>query len=581
MPKKKKIECKSYGCDSYDYIANLSHEQRQAFERMIQGNNFFLSGKAGTGKSFVTQAFIQWCKKNRKNVMITAPTGIAAININGATIHRAFQAPVKPLIDDTKKVRVPGEVRAADIIIIDEISMCRIDLFEYVAKVILKSEEMTGKRIQLIVIGDFFQLPPVSGKTDTPILKEKYPDSKKFYAFESTYWKDLGFDSYILKEVVRQDDPEFIKQLNRARVGNTACIEYFNRRYSTKKIEGGITLCGTNETVRKINAAELEKISGKSKHYDAVYTGSFKPSDCLAEERLELKVGARVMSLINDREKDSYQNGSLGTVTELSNASVSVCFDNGENVNFVNNVWETTDYEVETVLDEYGNEAKKLNSKVIGTCSQIPLKLAYAITMHKSQGQTFDKVNLIPKSFDVGQLYVALSRVRSIDGLVLIQRMITSYLKSDESVFKFYSSLVKEKKEEKEKELSFGSADLLGQYMLSLDDETFEQLPQEIKSVISLSKSRIYGDEIQQSEKTAAEEKKEAAIESVQPEPVKKIVTEPEKKRFIEFRESSIADFVDTFDLDHPFELGICVEESAGQYTTVPTAEGFGQMSFF
>ena len=113
------------------------------------------------------------------------------------------------------------------------------------------------------------------------------------------------------------------------------------------------------------------------------------------------------------------------------------------------------------------------------------------------------------------------------------------------------------------------------------DDETFEQLPQEIKSVISLSKSRIYGDEIQQSEKTAAEEKKKVAIESVQPEPVKKIVTEQEKKRFIEFRESSIADFVDTFDLDHPFELGICVEESAGQYTTVSTAEGFGQMSFF
>ena len=206
------------------------------------------------------------------------------------------------------------------------------------------------------------------------------------------------------------------------------------------------------------------------------------------------------------------------------------------------------------------------------------MKLAYAITMHKSQGQTFDKVNLIPKSFDVGQLYVALSRVRSIDGLVLIQRMITSYLKSDESVFKFYSSLVEEKTE---KELSFGSAELLGQYMLSLDDETFEQLPQEIKSVISLSKSRIYGDEIQQSEKTVSEEKKDAAIEAVQPEPVKKIVAEPEKKRFIEFRESSIADFVDTFDLDHPFELGICVEDSAGQYTTVPTAEGFGQMSFF
>ena len=206
------------------------------------------------------------------------------------------------------------------------------------------------------------------------------------------------------------------------------------------------------------------------------------------------------------------------------------------------------------------------------------MKLAYAITMHKSQGQTFDKVNLIPKSFDVGQLYVALSRVRSIDGLVLIQRMITSYLKSDESVFKFYSSLVEEKTE---KEISFGSAELLGQYMLSLDDETFEQLPQEIKSVISLSKSRIYGDEIQQSEKTVSEEKKDAAIEAVQPEPVKKIVAEPEKKRFIEFRESSIADFVDTFDLDHPFELGICVEDSAGQYTTVPTAEGFGQMSFF
>lgn len=421
--------------------SELTSEQKYAFDQMMSGKNIFLTGEAGTGKSYVTQAFINECKKEKKNVLITAPTGVAAINVGGTTLHRSFKADVAPILN-SKKISVSEEVEVADIILIDEISMCRIDLFDYVAKVIFAAEEKKRKRKQLIVIGDFFQLPPVASKNDGEVLRQIYPESNKFFAFESKYWKEFNFEYISLSNVIRQDDPLFINELNKARVGNTECVNFFNQKLSyNNPIDGGIYLCATNKIVSSINEQELSKIVGKSKTYTAVYEGSFKPTDCLAEETLKLKKGARVMSLINNT-ISGYQNGSLGTVKSLSSDSITVEFDNGIVADIVLYEWEAMKYEVKNDFDEFNNPIKKLKRKVIGRCIQFPLKLAYAITIHKSQGQTFDKVNLYPRSFDVGQLYVALSRVKSLDGFCLSQRMVSDYLMCDENVINFYKSVV-------------------------------------------------------------------------------------------------------------------------------------------
>lgn len=432
-----------------DYEGMLSEEQKVAFDRLMNGNNIFLSGEAGTGKSFVTQAFIQRCQKEKKNVMVTAPTGVAAINVGGSTIHRTFRVPVRPLVEDRKFAKVPNEVKEADIIIIDEISMCRIDLFEYTTQIILAAQRMKKKKIQLVVIGDFFQLPPVSGKNDADLLKEKYPQSSRYYAFESEYWERFHFEPCILTHVMRQSDSKFISELNKARVGDATCIPFFNSRLNVEKLEDGITLCGRNDTVRSINEQELSRIDGESHEYRAEYKDTFKPTDCLAEEKLVLKAGARVMCLINDPD-NTYQNGSMGTVIKLTDTSIAVMLDNGVKKVFIPHVWENRKYTVEIIKDEDGSEKKVLRSEKVGTCTQFPLKLAYAVTMHKSQGQTFDRVNLVPRAFDAGQLYVALSRVRSLEGLKLVERIYPSYLRCDESVIRFYSELEQVKSDEPE-----------------------------------------------------------------------------------------------------------------------------------
>lgn len=480
----------------------LTKEQRFAFCEMMSGKNIFLTGEAGTGKSFVTEAFIEECEKKGKNLLVTAPTGIAAINVGGATLHKTFQIGLEPHIGKTPVKRIPEVVDTAEIIIIDEISMCRIDLFDRVARTIIASEERSGKHKQLIVIGDFFQLPPVTSRADLEVMKEEYPASNKFFAFESQLWKDFDFENICLKDVVRQTDPKFIEELNKARVGDASCVSFFNQflRYSNP-IEGGIVLCSTNRKVAEKNEEELEKIPGNAKQYIAEIEGEFKPSDCLADQKLRLKKGARVMALVN--ETGLYQNGSLGTVQSLSNKAVIVKFDNGMVCEVKKHKWEAVKYTVKYDTDEYNNEVKKIDTEVIGTCTQIPLKLAYAITIHKSQGQTFDKVNLMPFSFDVGQLYVALSRVRSLDGLVLLNRMTNEYLKCDPKVIEFYEFIEhnnalnqwdgQNKEEEPVKEdidYSENPFEWLGYYMVQLDDETIEQLPDTVRKIVVDIKSK-------------------------------------------------------------------------------------------
>lgn len=412
----------------------LTEHQQKAYDAMMSGKNVFLTGEAGTGKSFVISAFLKANKK--KNILVTAPTGIAAINIHGSTLHRVFGAPTHPIISNVIK-KVPDEVKVADVIIIDEISMCRVDLFDFVARNIRKAEEEENKRIQLIVIGDFFQLPPVTKKEDKELLKVIYPTSKQFFAFESDYWDVFDFQTIYLKDIIRQNDTEFIKQLNKARVGDKSCIEFFNQ-YQRNEISGGIVLCGTNKTVLDINNKKLAEIDEKEMISTALYIGNFKETDCLADKDLSLKKGARVMALIN-HPKGHYQNGTLGTVVSTENGNAIVKFDNGYLEEIEPHTWEKEEYDVVNDFDENGDLHRKLLKHVVGSCTQLPLKLAYAITIHKSQGQTFEKVNLIPQCFSCGQLYVALSRVTTLDGLSLLKPIYSNYLKSDEKVVRFYN----------------------------------------------------------------------------------------------------------------------------------------------
>lgn len=473
-------EIKKVTKDNKSLNMKLTQDQEVAYQHMVKGDNVFVTGEAGTGKSFVIKKFIDEMQKLDKNILICAPTGIAALQIGGVTIHRCFHASLEPQIPKEIK-QVPQTVKQADIIIIDEISMCRMDLFEYVARVIIKAEKITKKKKQVIVVGDFYQLPPVTVPSDRKVLEEFYSQYDRGFAFEAESWKMFDFKVVNLVEVMRQNDSEFIKQLNRLRVGDQTSIEYFNTHASVHKLKQGITLCGMNRQADKINKDELEKLQSEEKIFKAIVKGEVKSSDKPTEDQLRLKVGARVIVLINDTELNLYQNGSLGEVVSFSKDGVDVKIDNTKNIiNFTYQEWAIENYIL--VQEEYnGIQYQKLEKEKIGSFKQIPLKLAYAITIHKSQGQTYDQVNLIPHCFDCGQLYVALSRVKSIDGLCLLNKIKENYLICDPKVQAFYENYQNKVITKDELLLHFA------QQIISIDSNIIQQCPSEIKSIITLT----------------------------------------------------------------------------------------------
>lgn len=419
----------------------LKGKQQIAYNTLISGYNTFLTGEGGTGKSYVISEFIDFCDKNNINIMITAPTGIAAINVGGVTLHRAFKIPLKPLVEDANTI--PNLLKDVDVIIIDEISMTRIDVFDYISKIIIAlnmyRRKAKKKDLQVVVVGDFFQLPPVITDKDRETLETyKYGENLgSGFAFQSKYWNLYNFVCINLTDVVRQNDTEFIKHLNNIRVGNRTSINYFNSIAAKNEINDAILLCGTNKAVKEKNDKEFNKLNTKIVSFEALEEGEIQESDKVVPNTLKLRVGCRVMSVINDC-FDKYQNGSLGTVTKIDKEGVTVKFDNGNTVYIEPYTWDIHNY-----------NAKKVNGKVklqisnIGTYSQIPLKLAYAVTIHKSQGQTYDKVNLNPYCWDYGQLYVALSRVKTVEQLHLTQPIQYQFLKTSVDVKNFYNSMNK------------------------------------------------------------------------------------------------------------------------------------------
>ena len=393
-------------------INNLTPSQKKVYEAFQAGHNIFITGHGGAGKSFLTRFIIQECEKQKRNLMVCAPTGIAAINIGGTTIHRALRIPVG-LIDPNCKIERKNTKLLAhtDVLIIDEISMCRIDLFTFVARCVLS----IGHKVQLLVVGDFFQLPPVITKDEEPVLRSFYGDKR--WAFQSPLWTQLNIWTMELKESMRQTDKAFISALDAIRRGKPkfrVFSDCFWRQFDPMAVE----LCPLNKLVDHINSQQLQKLiyGGAVAHtYEGEREGDVKDSEIKAPESLELCVGAKVIILANDpKEEPNYVNGDMGTVIDLFDNSVGVQLERGNVIEVTPYTWPVYCYEIEYE----GGSGKKLVRTEIGHYTQIPLNLAWAITIHKSQGQTYDRCNINPEGiFGEGQLYVALSRCRTLEGL--------------------------------------------------------------------------------------------------------------------------------------------------------------------
>ena len=437
----------------------LNKDQLKALHELKSGANVFLTGGAGTGKTFLLHYFLDLPENKKKNVIVCAPTGVAAINAGGATLHRTFKIPVAALKPLECLGDISDEIKSAQIIIIDEISMCRIDVFQFVMRQIIEAESKSGVHKQIILIGDFYQLPPVvtSKKkpgerySDKDVLIENYGKvAESGFPFLSPTWKLLGFKTLLLDEIVRQKDHSFSAALNQIRSGDATGLNYINQHFGQKRNPKAIVLTAKNKEAERINNEQLNKINEKVKEYDAIINGEpIKPSDMPVSNILRLKVGARVMSLVNDNSHDisHYSNGSLGTVISLPGKTgledgdtIGVAFDNGYTVYIDPYSWKVQKYVCYTQDDSKKKSKKVFGLETIAEIKQYPLKIAYAVTIHKSQGQTYDNLTIMPnRCFVAGQLYVALSRAVSVDKLHLTSDLRSSELITSDIVKDFYN----------------------------------------------------------------------------------------------------------------------------------------------
>lgn len=436
---------------------NLTSDQQKALDAVNSGRNVFITGGAGTGKSYLLRAIVYSLMSAGKNVIVCAPTGIAAANVGGMTIHTTFNFNSSALIQPKRKKpiqRVTPPIKGADIVIIDEISMCRLDVFEAVVSSITKAETVSGIHKQIVVMGDFYQLPPVidGGQFDRQILTDYYgPSLGHGYAFQTPAWNDCHFLPVVLTQIVRQSDPAFAYNLNLLRVGDARCISYFNTQSSPLEIPGAVGIYAYNANVSAVNDAMIASLPGDEYVNHTVLYGSITESDLrVLPEPLKLKVGARVMMTANDLPDPynrfissvntrQYYNGTVGTVTYIQADSKGqityVSVDTGSAQFYV--------YPEDFQLFAYHYDSvKKALSRInVGGYRQFPMKLAYAVTMHKGQGQTVDAANVAPYCTNPGQCYVALSRVRDIRRMHLLQPLDASMIYVDPVVQSFYANL--------------------------------------------------------------------------------------------------------------------------------------------
>lgn len=407
------------------------------------GTHLFLTGRAGTGKTTFLRSLTA---RSSKRIVVAAPTGIAAINAGGVTLHSLFQLDFglfmpgkkrKPLRFSREKLRL---LKLMDVLVIDEISMVRADLLDAVDDMLrrLRNPYQPFGGVQLVMIGDLLQLPPVVTEEEKPFLQEQYATP---YFFSS---RALALTDYVtieLQKVYRQENKDFLAILAEVRGGrpSQAVIGALNRcfvpHFELPEDEHWIRLTSHNATASSVNADKLKALSAEPYTYHAVITGNFPKGVCPADETLVLKAGAQVMFIKNDPSPEKkFFNGMLGTVTDLDEDSVTVMPENGDYPITVGALsWENRKYEVDANTGE-------LHEIVDGLFNQIPLRLAWAITIHKSQGLTFEHAIVDASScFAHGQAYVALSRLRSLKGLVLSAPIPAYSIISDPTVNGFMS----------------------------------------------------------------------------------------------------------------------------------------------
>ena len=415
--------------------------------------NVFLTGKAGTGKT----TFLHHLKKSSpKRMVVLAPTGVAAINAGGVTIHSFFQMPFGPWIPGGRTEPVAGGdfnkglsakfhrfsreklniIRSVDLIIIDEISMVRADLLDGIDEILRRFRDRRRPfgGVQLLMIGDIRQLAPVVKEEEREILKPHY-DSLFF--FGSNALKKSNYVTIELKKVYRQSDPEFIDLLNRVRHadGDPTTLALINKRYfpgMNTKTEGCIILTTHNYQAKKINEERMNKLPGPFHTFRARIEGEFPEYSYPTDAVLELKRGAQVMFVKNDSSPEKrYFNGKIGKITSIDGDVIYVkCSGNDSTIAVEPESWQNARYGL--------NKAGEIVETVIGAFTQYPLKAAWAVTIHKSQGLTFDRVMIDAASaFAHGQVYVALSRCRTLEGLFLTTRLSPRALIKDSSISEF------------------------------------------------------------------------------------------------------------------------------------------------
>ncbi len=405
--------------------------------------NIFLTGRAGTGKT----TFLKNLKEHLpKRMLITAPTGVAAINAGGVTMHSLFQLPFGLILPGYQKANLNKTytfskpkidlLKSADLLVIDEISMVRADVLDAVDMVLrrYKNGHKAFGGIQLLMIGDVKQLAPIVKDEEWNFLKSHYETP---YFFSSKALQEAGFITVQLHQIFRQQDETFIRILNQIRDNklDAESLKILNNRYiphfANQENEGYIVLTTHNRQAQEINNNRLQKLPKEAHCFEAEIEGDFPESAFPTERNLILKEDAQVMFIKNDKEKRFF-NGKIGKITNISDSAITIVCDENEDPVILNREsWKNIKYEINP-------QTKAIEEKELGSFLQFPLKTAWAITVHKSQGLTFDKAIIeISSSFASGQVYVALSRCKSLEGVVLNSPITPSILINDEVVNNF------------------------------------------------------------------------------------------------------------------------------------------------
>lgn len=418
-------------------LPELSPEQQAVFDAIESTRqHIFVTGRAGTGKSTLLE-HLSW--RTSKQVVICAPTGVAALNVGGQTIHSLFRLPIGVIADHD--IEQSGELRkllgAIDTLVIDEVSMLNADLLDAIDRSLRQARAKPNDAfggVQLVMFGDPYQLAPVPGDPEErAYFADRY---RSMWFFDARVWDETELTIFELATIHRQHELEFKTLLTAVRHGVVTAemagrLNEMGARPAPE--DGTITLATTNATVTRINGSALARLPGAAKTAVAEVNGEFGGRAYPADERLELKLGAQVMFLRNDTGGDGrWVNGTIGEVVKISD-TVTVEVD-GEDFEVQPSTWERYRY-------TYSSATKTLSKDVVAEFTQFPLRLAWAVTIHKSQGKSYDRaiVDLGPRSFAPGQTYVALSRITALEGLYLTRPLRPSDIIVDERVKDFMS----------------------------------------------------------------------------------------------------------------------------------------------